>query len=106
MAPRQTRELAEQFLEKYLRTSTAIDVYWGDAEGFLEELLRPDGMCPSERRADPHDTRRTVTRCAPAAAHTERTDSAPRDGNPFPGPKAYQHAIRATSSDVPTRSRN
>ena len=27
---------------------------------------------------------------APAAGHTERTDSAPPVGNPFPGPKAYQ----------------
>jgi hypothetical protein len=34
------RRLAEKFLEEYLRTSAAIDVYWGDAEGFLEELLR------------------------------------------------------------------
>jgi SIR2-like domain len=34
------RRLAEEFLEKYLRTSASIDVYWGDAQGFLEELLR------------------------------------------------------------------
>jgi len=33
------RELAERFLEKYLKTSTSIDVYWGDAHTFLAELL-------------------------------------------------------------------
>ncbi len=48
--PPQKRELAERFLEKYLKTSTSIDVYWGDAHTFLAELLhriessrRPEG---------------------------------------------------------------
>jgi hypothetical protein len=38
--PLEKRERAEMFLERYLRTSIEIDVYWGDAQGFLKELLR------------------------------------------------------------------
>ncbi|TWF76903.1 SIR2-like protein [Pseudonocardia hierapolitana] len=37
--PAERRRLAEEFLEKYLKTSAAIDVYWGDAGPFLKELL-------------------------------------------------------------------
>ena len=37
--PPDRRRLAEKFLERYLKTSSSIDVYWGDAGPFLEELL-------------------------------------------------------------------
>lgn len=36
--PPDKRRRAEEFLEKYLRTSSAIDVYWGDAGAFLRDL--------------------------------------------------------------------
>jgi hypothetical protein len=36
--PPDKRCRAEEFLEKYLRTSSAIDVYWGDAGEFLRDL--------------------------------------------------------------------
>jgi len=36
--PPEKRGRAEEFLERYLRTSSAIDVYWGDAGEFLRDL--------------------------------------------------------------------
>jgi hypothetical protein len=38
--PRDRRRRAEGFLEAYLKTSSSIDVYWGDARVFLTELVR------------------------------------------------------------------
>jgi hypothetical protein len=38
--PPDRRMRAEQFLEVYLKTSSSIDVYWGDARSFLAELQR------------------------------------------------------------------
>jgi SIR2-like domain len=50
--PPARRRRAEEFLEAYLKTSSSIDVYWGDAEPFLDELLhRVERASPSERRA-------------------------------------------------------
>jgi len=36
--PPEKRRRAEEFLEKYLKTTSAIDVYWGDAGQFLRDL--------------------------------------------------------------------
>jgi hypothetical protein len=36
--PPERRARAEDFLERYLRTSSSIDVYWGDAGDFLRDL--------------------------------------------------------------------
>ena len=45
------KRLAEQFLENYLKTSSSIDVYWGDAGPFLKELLhRVNNASSSTRR--------------------------------------------------------
>lgn len=38
--PEARRRRAEQFLETYLKTSSSIDVHWGPADKFLEELTR------------------------------------------------------------------
>lgn len=38
--PPDRRRKAEQFLETYLKTSSSIDVYWGDQSAFLTELIR------------------------------------------------------------------
>jgi len=38
--PAERRERAEKFLESYLKTSSSIDVYWGDAQSFLDRLYQ------------------------------------------------------------------
>jgi hypothetical protein len=38
--PADRREKAEMFLETYLKTSSSINVYWGDAGPFLNELIQ------------------------------------------------------------------
>jgi hypothetical protein len=49
--PSDRRRRAEQFLEVYLKTSSSIDVYWGDAGSFLAELQRQVDQARSNRRA-------------------------------------------------------
>ena len=48
--PADRRRLAEQFLENYLKTSSSIDVYWGDAGPFLQELLHRVNNAASSTR--------------------------------------------------------
>jgi SIR2-like domain len=36
--PEERRRRAQKFLEEHLKTSASVDVYWGDAGSFLEEL--------------------------------------------------------------------
>lgn len=49
--PPDRRRRAEEFLEAYLKTSSSIDVYWGDAHAFLTELVRRlQEACPGAGR--------------------------------------------------------
>ncbi|OLF15046.1 hypothetical protein BU204_23490 [Actinophytocola xanthii] len=49
--PPDRRRRAEKFLEVYLKTSSSVDVHWGDAGPFLAELLRRVERSPKPRVA-------------------------------------------------------
>jgi hypothetical protein len=48
--PPERQKRAEKFLEDYLKSSSSIDVYWGDAGSFLAELQRRVGKARADRR--------------------------------------------------------